>query len=102
MDYKNQGLWIVPADDSVQAINLTEKFDFHVDAWTINDLGEPEMMPPTWSQDGQTLIFQVALHGSTFLKSISRNGENLEDIIGEDGVVSSFTFDQERAILVYL
>jgi len=101
-DYQNQGLWIVPADGSVLAINLTAKYDFHVDAWTINDMGEPEMMRPTWSQDSQTLFFQVAHHGSTILKSISRNGENLKEIIGEGGVVSSFTFDQERANLVYL
>jgi len=102
MDYKNQGLWIVPTDGSARPLNLTGKYDFNVAAWTINDLGEPEMMPPMWSKDGQTLYFQVAHHGSTLLKSISQNGENLKDIIGEGGVVSSFTFDKEWATLAYL
>src|SRR5690606_30219948 len=51
--YKNNSLWIVPCDGSQAAQNLTEKYDIHISAWTINDQAAPEQMPPTWSNDGQ-------------------------------------------------
>lgn len=99
--YRNNSLWIVPTDGSAAACNLTEKYDIHVSPWTINDMGQPEQMPPTWSTDGQTLYFPVSYHGSSLLKSIHSNGENLKDIIGEGGVVGSFNFDQDQSHLAY-
>jgi dipeptidyl aminopeptidase/acylaminoacyl peptidase len=92
---------VVPADGSKTARNLTEKYDLHVDSDTINDVGAPELMRPTWSKDGKRLYFQTVLHGSTLLKSISIKGEDLRDEIGEGGVVGSFTFDQEQKRLAY-
>lgn len=105
--YKNRGLWIVPADGSAPASFLTEKLDLHVDAWTINDMGQPENMPPTWSKDSQKLYFPVALHGSSILKTISIDGENLKTVVdektpqGDGSVTGSFSFDRDQERLAY-
>jgi len=82
-------------------VNLTEKYDLHVSAWTINDVGQAEMMPPIWSLDGNQLYFQVTLHGSTVLYRIDRDGKNLSPIIDEGGVVGSPTFDRDQMRLGY-
>jgi dipeptidyl aminopeptidase/acylaminoacyl peptidase len=99
--YKNDNLWVVPADGSSKPVNLTEKYDLHVSASTINDVGTPETMPPAWSSDGQQLYFQVVLHGSTILYRTDRNGKNLQPVIGEGGVVGSFTFDKKQNRMGY-
>jgi len=99
--YKNNGLWVVPFDGSEPPRNLTEKYDLHVSPSTINDIGAPEMMPPTWSDDSHTLYFPVVYHGSTLLKSISLDGENLDTVIDEGGVVGSFSFDKEQKYIAY-
>lgn len=99
--YKNQGLWVVPFDGSAPARNLTEKYDLHVSPGTINDMGQPELMPPTWSADSQRLYFPVTFHGSALLMSIDLQGNNLETVIGEGGVVGSFNFDQSQKHMAY-
>lgn len=102
VSYKNASLWVVLADGSKPARNLTEKYDVHVDSSTINDMGSPETIPPTWSKDGKRLYFQTVLHGSTKLASILENGADLRDEIGEGGVVGSFSFDRTQELLAYL
>lgn len=99
--WKNDSLWIVPTDGSAPAHNLTAAYDLHVSAWTINDVGQPETMPPTWSKDGERLYFQVVRHGSTLLCSITRRGDDLREVIGEGGVVGAYTFDREGRRLAY-
>jgi dipeptidyl aminopeptidase/acylaminoacyl peptidase len=102
--WKNIHLWVVPTDGSGEAKNLTEKFDFNVSSWTINDLpGNPPMTPPTWSQDGNRTYFQVAHHGDTVLKSVAMEGgeSSLQTVIGDAGVVGPFSFDKEQAKLAY-
>ena len=100
--WKNASLWIVPAGGTGEARNLTEPYDISVEAWTINDMGAPAMMPPTWSQDGQTLYFQVVHHGSTELRSMDRTGENMQTVVGEPGVVGAYAFDHSQSQLAYL
>ena len=105
VDYKNQGVWVAPAqsDRGAERVrNLTEPYDLHASSWTINDVGEPEEMPPTWSNDGQRLYFPVAYHGSATLMSISLGGEDLQTVIGEGGVVSGFSFDRNQDCLAYI
>ena len=102
--WKNIGLWVVPADGSEEARNLTETFDFSVSSWTSNDLpGSPLMMRPTWSKDGSRIYFQVAHHGNTVLKSVALDGDesSLQTVIGDTGVVGSFSFDKEQSKLAY-
>jgi len=101
VSYKNAGVWIVPADGSKAAVNLTEKYDLHVDSSTINDIGSPETMSPTWSADGKRLYFNCMLHGSSKLSSIATSGKDLRDEIGEGGVVGSFSFDHAHKRLAY-
>jgi dipeptidyl aminopeptidase/acylaminoacyl peptidase len=101
LSYKNACLWIVPMDGSEAARNLTEKYDIHADSSTINDIGAPETMKPTWSKDGKRIYFNTVLHGSAKLSSISLSGDDLQDEIGEGGVVGSFTFDREQKRLAY-
>ena len=99
--FKNQGLWIVPADGSSPARNLTDKYDFHTEAGVINDMAQGELMPPTWSLDSQRLYFTITLHGSSLLQSISLDGEDLDTLIGEGGMVGSFNFDKQQDKLGY-
>ncbi|MFQ5613027.1 MAG: S9 family peptidase [Anaerolineae bacterium] len=97
-------LWIVPADGSGPAQNLTGAYDFNVSSWTINDMGgSPPQMPPTWSKDGRTLYVQVAHHGHTVLKSIGLNGQTppVQTVIEGPGVVGAFSFDREHTRLAY-
>ncbi len=101
MSYKNWEIWVVPVDGSKRARSLTRKYDIHVDSSTINDVGSPELMPPTWSKDGKRLYFNTVLHGSSKVASVSVDGKDLRDVIGEGGVVGSFTFDRAQKKLAY-
>jgi dipeptidyl aminopeptidase/acylaminoacyl peptidase len=102
--YKNQSLWVVPASPQADqpARDLTASFDIHVSPDTIGDTGSPEQMPPTWSEDSRSLYFQVSIHGSSVLKSITLEGSEPLDVIPQGGMVSSFTFDQTQTRLGYL
>jgi hypothetical protein len=95
-------LWLISADGSSQAQNLTGQFDFQVGQDTINDLDKFQMMPPTWSPDSQRLFFQVSHHGDTLLKSVAVDGSNLEDVVAGQGVVGDFSIDQSGSKLAYL
>jgi len=99
--YKNQGLWIVPADGSGKSVNITEQYDVHVEPSTINDIGTPEEMPPTWSNDGKKLYFPIMRNGRTVLHSIGVDGENLKSVVGEQGVVGSFSFNTDQSRMAY-
>lgn len=99
--FRNINLWVAPADGSAPARCLTGAYDLNASAWTINDVGEPETMPPTWSKDGQRIFFPVTLHGSSILQSVAVDGSDLQTVIGEGGVVGSFSFDREQGKLAY-
>lgn len=99
--YKNVGVWVLPLSGGKPARNLTASHDFHTVPDVINDCGSPEWMPPTWSKDGQTLFFQASMHGSSTLKSIRVNGDDLRDVVGEGGVVGSFTLDKDQTRVAY-
>lgn len=105
--YRNQELWIVPADGSKNPKSLTKKYDLHIDSVSINDLGEPELMPPTWSLDSKTIYFQIVLHGSSILKSITINEGEPSTVIdentpgGDGSVIGSYSFDDSQEQLAY-
>jgi len=102
--WKNDSLWIVPANGKGKARNLTERFDFNVSTWTINDLpGNPPQMPPTWSKDGKRIYFPVAKHGNVFLNSVALDGrrKSLQAVIDEDGVLGACNFSKDQSKLSY-
>lgn len=102
--WKNVGLWVVAAGGTGRARNLTEKLDFNVTSWTINDFpGTPAMMPPGWSADSARIYFQVSRHGNTLLHSIGRGGakRSLETVVGDRGVVGWFSLDRDQVRLAY-
>jgi dipeptidyl aminopeptidase/acylaminoacyl peptidase len=99
--YHNQGLWVVPADGSSPACNLTAPHDLHISPMTINDVGSPESMPPTWTLDSRRLYFPVSYHGSSILDSIAIDGSDLRTEIGEGGVVGTFDFDRRQEQMAY-
>lgn len=99
--YKNTGVWIVPADGSAKPKNLLGNHDLHASATTINDIGAVEQMRPTWSPDSHRIYFQVSLHGCTILMSIDCSGENLQTVIGDKGVVSSYTISKDGSRMAY-
>ncbi len=101
LEYKNVNVWVVPADGSAPARNLTGPYDIQATGWTINDLSESETLPPAWSKDGETLYFTAVHHGSTLLKSIPVSGGEPKDVIGEGGVVGSPTFSRDQSRLAY-
>ncbi len=98
--YKQTRVWIVPADGSGAAQCLTAAHDFNVSAWTINDMGHPALVPPTWSRDSNMIYFQVAHHGNTVLKKVDLTGQ-VDDVITADGVVGTFAFDHDQHRLLY-
>jgi dipeptidyl aminopeptidase/acylaminoacyl peptidase len=100
--WRNFSLWLVPADGSAKPVNLTDKYDLHVDPGAINDLGEPEDCAPVWDKDSQHIYFQAAYHGSSIIDRIDLTGKKLETVIGEGGVVGSFSLDKEQKKLGYV
>jgi dipeptidyl aminopeptidase/acylaminoacyl peptidase len=100
--WRTTRLWVSPADGSGPARDLTERHDFDASHATRSDMGTMTAMPTTWSPDSQTIYFQVSHHGNTVLESISVEGSNLHEIIGDDGVVAEFSFDQAQSKLAYL
>ena len=103
--YKNRLVYIIPTDGSTPARSLTEAYDLHVDSAVINDLGSPEVMPPTWSSDSQRVYFQVVRHGASFVYSIDLNGKELQQILPAEGTavgaVGSYSFDEDQTKAAY-
>lgn len=100
--WKHTDLWVVPAAGEGEAKNLTGPHDLLASHVTLNDMGRLTTMPPTWSNDSQTLYFQASVHGNTLLKSIRLDGSHLQDVLDTPGAVEEFKFDQAQAHLVYL
>lgn len=101
LHYKNTCLWVVPVDGSQPARNLTEKYDLHTTADVITDFGAAETVPPVWSNDGKSIYFQAAVHGSTVLKRIDIDGRNLTEVIGEGGALGTVSFDKSQKQVAY-
>jgi len=93
-DWKNTLVWVMPADSSKPARELSSTYDLHAAGWTINDIGTAQVVAPVWSTDGKKVIFQAVQHGDTSLWSIDLNGKNLTPIIKKTGVVGSYNFDK--------
>jgi dipeptidyl aminopeptidase/acylaminoacyl peptidase len=102
--WRNLDLWIVPADGSAPARDLTGNDDLHVMSFTSTDCGDGLMMPPTWSPDSRKIYFQVTRHGDTALMSLS-----IEDAapaaareIDTGGILGPYSFDESGERLAYV
>ena len=100
--FEPANLWAVPAAGAGEAKNLTAPFDILATQATINDMGRMLARPPIWSNDSQTIYFQISQDGNTQLAAVAIDGSNLEKIIEAEGVVAEFSFDQARTQLIYL
>ncbi|HSH02124.1 MAG TPA: S9 family peptidase [Anaerolineae bacterium] len=100
--WTNSRLWVVPADGTGAAEDLSGHRDIHISNSPICDTGDGAMLAPTWSNDSQRLFFQVTLHGSTMLCAVNRDGSEWEEIIGGGSVVHWFSFDDKQEKLAYV
>ena len=101
LDYQNTSLWVVPVDGSEPAKNLTRKYDLHTTADVITDFGSADTVAPIWSNDGKSIYFQAAVHGSTVLRRIDIDGKNMTEIIGEGGALGTVSFDKSQKQVAY-
>lgn len=101
--WKNLNVWVVPADSSSPAINLTADLAFSTDQAAINDLNFSAALltPPVWSPDGSKLYFPVCKHGRQLLMSVDVSSKKLDTIIDDKGVVGGFSFDHEHHKAAY-
>lgn len=98
--WQNTNIWLVPADGSGPAQNITAGHDIQIGSNTLSDTGDRPTLPPTWTNDGQRLYFHATIHGDTRLCSIAPDGSDLQTHI-RDGVVGAFSFDDEQQRLAY-
>lgn len=101
LHYKNTSLWVVPVNGSQPARNLTEIYDLHTTADVITDFGATETGTPVWSNDGKSIYFQAAVHGSAVLRRIDLDGSNMLEVIGEGGALGSVSFDESQKQVAY-
>jgi len=103
--YKNRLVYLLPADGSAPARSLTGRYDLHIDSAVINDVGSPELMPPTWSSDSQRIYFQAVKHGASQVYSVRVDGEDLQQLIpaagDEVGAVGSFSLNAGQTRAAY-
>jgi dipeptidyl aminopeptidase/acylaminoacyl peptidase len=99
--WRNTGLWVLPADGSELAKNLTATTDLDFGNSTLGDVADRSATPPAWSADNTTLYAQVSRHGRTSLYSVTRDG-TVAPVFAPDGVISDFTFDHERQKMAYI
>ena len=102
--WSNMRIFVVPVNGKEPARDLTGKFDVDASVETINDLPEGALtMPPVWSNDSQSLYFQISKHGNTHLAKISLDeNAKLEPVIAGDGVVGVWTLDAAQEKLAYI
>ncbi|OQY47182.1 MAG: hypothetical protein B6242_05645 [Anaerolineaceae bacterium 4572_78] len=101
--WQNVQLWLMPSDGNGQVKNLTGHTDLHVSNWTLGDMcAPPPLSLPAWSADSRTIHFQVDHHGKTSLYSIDIDGNNLQTVSDEEGVIYQFSMAQTAPKIAYL
>lgn len=100
--WKNVDLWIIPADGSGPAINLTRDSDFNINGGAINDNGPVPAITPVWSPDSQSIYYQVGKHGNGHLEKINIHTKKRETIIQKPGVIGSASFDEKHTKIAFI
>ncbi|HPH95121.1 MAG TPA: S9 family peptidase [Anaerolineaceae bacterium] len=91
--WKNDRLWLVPADGSAAAHCLTADVDINLCGYTINDIGGAPGQAPIWAPDSQSLIFQVTRLGANTLYTICVDGSGLRAVFGDQAAVGHISQD---------
>ena len=99
--WRNNGLWVVPADGTGTARDLLTAYDLNVGSFTINDMGGNNLRPPVWSPEGTELYCQISAEGNTTLHSVTVADSELQTVVGADGVVGAYNFDAGGERLAY-
>ncbi|MCB9006418.1 MAG: S9 family peptidase [Ardenticatenaceae bacterium] len=102
--YQNDCIYLVPTSGG-KARNLTAEFDLHLATATLTDVGSgTPQPPPTWSADGRTLYILATEKGNQPLLAFSTdpNTPGYERIVGDAGLVGSFSLDKARQTVAYL
>jgi acylaminoacyl-peptidase len=102
--YQNSNLYIVPVAGG-ESRNLSTPFDLHLSTATLTDTGSgAPQTPPTWSNDGRFIFCQATERGTqpflAFAVDPQRAGSTR--VIGDAGIVGSFTLDAEQQKIAYL
>jgi dipeptidyl aminopeptidase/acylaminoacyl peptidase len=101
--WRGGDLWIVPADGSGPAQDLTGRYDIVVGSVTLSDVaGYSRDVQPVWSPDGGRIFVQISRHGSTTLHTLDVADGELSTLLDGPGAVGEFTFDAARCQLVYV
>lgn len=98
--WRNNRLWIVPADGSSEAQQLTAS-EIHVSNSTIGDVGDRGMTAPIWYPDGESIAFQQSQHGNTIVRRVDLQG-NVTDLLAEEGMYSNITMSEDGKTLAFL
>lgn len=101
-EWKNDHLWVIPADNATSARNLTAAWDIHFSSGTINDIGgSPAQMPPVWSPNSHTIYIQTSLKGDTPLQAYHLETGKLTTEISGPGVVGNYSISHDGTKLAY-
>ena len=99
--WKNSGIWVVPADGSGTARDLTGIFDIAAGNDTISERGDGPTIRPVWSADSERIFFQVTHRGRTQLCSASLDGR-LASILDHDAIVGEFGLDRTSMAIAWV
>ncbi|MCA9925644.1 MAG: S9 family peptidase, partial [Anaerolineales bacterium] len=102
--WQNARLWLASVDGSQPVRNLSQSFDYHLLTFSGSDTGGGEMIPPTWSPDGNTIYVQSITKGDVALMSFSPIGDaiTMMRVIEAPGLVGPYTFDHAHQKMAYL
>lgn len=101
--WRNASLFLIPASGQGKPVDLTGRFDVDASNFTIGDFNDFNYTPPTWSNDGTRIYFQVSRHASTTLHAVRLDTRlpQLETVVDDPGVVDAFSFDRDQRTLTY-
>lgn len=99
--WQNNGLWLVPADGSGQAQNLTASYDVDVSSSTLGDVVNRNFTRPVWGADSKQVYFEVSRHGDTGIYAMTLGGE-MQKLLAPDGIVSNFSLDDAQEKMAYV
>ncbi|MCZ6485763.1 MAG: hypothetical protein O6826_08700, partial [Acidobacteria bacterium] len=100
--WQNTRLYLVSTSSKPAAQDLTGAYDREISPWTMGDIGEVTLRPPTWSPNDERIFFQVARHGTTQIHSVSIDGKDFRQLIEVEGSVCDFSMDSSQSKVVLL